>query len=461
MEIRDWISQQLVLPSDMNGSTCDMYQRNFDYNNFPPMILYGLQLSSISGNTVAFSIGAARTQEITVSNYPYLPVPTYGTGYPGIIEISSGNNSITLNVSMSPCYIVATYSISPSIAAQTLYTVTGSLAQVTSVNSATQVILGYATYSLGVWTVDQTPGTHRNFDASGASAIEYDLTTNKLIIGSPQGQSSTGIILSENTIAQDNMQVLGSIYDANNYMLNTSKTDIPTTLTPINALTSATTLIRFTGSDATIVNGIVAGIAQHGAQQLLIYNESSANIQFNNLSGSALAANQILVAGGGSITLNAGYVLGFVYDNTAQLWIPSIPSAGGGGGGIDTISTSTPAITLTNPSGPTCDIEIADATESVAGLMSAADKTKLDGLSPGSVTYNVDVFTLTSLEILAGQVTLTGTPTMPSLSVLNVIGGPVQEYSVDYTISGTTLSWLGLGLASILTSGDVIIIQFF
>lgn len=461
MEIRDWISQQLVLPSDMNGSTCDMYQRNFDYNNFPPMILYGLQYQSVSGNTVAFSVGAARTQEITVVNYPYLPIPTYGTGYPGIIEITQSNNSVTLNTGINPCYIVATYSISPTIAAQTLYTVTGNLSQVSSVNSATQVILAYATYSMGVWTIDQTPGTHRNYDALGASSIEYNLTTNQLQIGSPQGKSSTGVILTENVIAQDNFQVIGSIYDANNYLLNTSKTDIPTTSSPILALTSATSLVRFTGSIATTVDGIVAGISAEGAQELIIYNSSSANITLVNQSMSASAHNRILSISG-NISLAPGYCLGFVYDNTAQFWIPQLSgTGGGGGGGISLITTSTTALVITNGSGPTTDLEISNATDSVAGLMSAADKTKLDSLSPGSVTYNVDTFTLNGSQISSAQVTLSSTPTMPALSVLNVIGGSVQQYSVDYIISSNILSWSGLGLQSILSSGDILIIQFF
>lgn len=461
MEIRDWISQQLVLPSDMNGSTSDMYQRCFDYFHFAPLILWGLQYQSVSGNTVAFSIGAARCDEITVANYPYLPTPTYGTGYPAIIEITASNNSITLNTSMSPCYIVATYSISPNIAAQTLYTVTGNLSQVPSVTPATQVILAYATYSMGVWTIDQTPGSHRNFDASGLSAIEYDLTSNKLQIGSPQGLNSTGIILTENTVANNNLQVLGNLYDANSYLLNTSKTDIPTTLTPIIALTSATSTVRFTGSLATTVDGIIAGVSAEGAQELLIYNESSANITFINQSGSAIAANRILSISG-NITLDPGYVISFVYDNTAQFWIPQIASAGGGGGGgISLITTSTAALSITNGSGPTTDLEIADATDSVAGLMSAADKTKLDGLSPGSVTYNVNKFTLSGSDISAMQVTLTGIPTQPALSILQPLYGVVQEYSVDYTISSNILSWSGLGLQSYLVSGDKLIIQFY
>ena len=206
-----------------------------------------------------------------------------------------------------------------------------------------------------------------------------------------------------------------------------------------------------------------AGISAEGAQELIVYNESSASITFINSSGSASAANRILSVSG-NLTLAPGYCLSFVYDNTAQLWIPQLSGAGGGGGGggsITLITTSTPALGITNGAGPTTDLELANATDSVAGLMSAADKTKLDGLSPGSVTYNVNKFTLTGGDISAMQVTLTGTPTQPALSILQPLYGVVQEYSVDYTISSNILSWSGLGLQSYLTSGDKLIIQFF
>ncbi len=320
MEIREWIDQQLVLPADMNGLTSDMYQRSFDYNHFAPMILYGLALTGISGNTIAFSPGAARCDQITVATYPYLPVPTYGTGYAGIIEIEAGDNSITLNPSMTPSYIVATYSITPNSVGQTLYTTTGRLAQVSSVTPATQVILGYATYS-GTWTIDQTPGTHRNYDASGLSAVEYNLTTNQTVIGSPQGQSGTATVFTQNVIANGNITVTGSLLTSGGYLFNPQKTDVATTVTAINALTSATSMIRFTGSTATTVNGIVAGVS---AQVISIYNQSSVNVTFVGSSGSASAGNQILLATGSNLILSSGYCLDFIYDNTAGYWIPKL-----------------------------------------------------------------------------------------------------------------------------------------
>jgi len=324
MEIRNWFNQQLVNPTDMRDSTGDMYQRNYDMNNFPPVILWGLHLFGIIGNTVTFTIGAARAPEITVATYPYLPAPIYGTGYPGIIEIPATHNSITLDTGITPCFIVATYSISPTSPGQALYTTTGNLAQVTSVDTSKEVILAHAVYS-GSWAVDLTPGTHRDYDMSGLSAIQFNLTDNIVEIGDPQGLSTVEIDLNSDVVVSSNLAVRNSIYDGAGYLLNTSQVDVPTTLTPINALVSGSTMVRFTGILATVINGIVAGISSFGAQPLTVYNESSASIIFMDNSGSATAPDRIKCPAG-NITLAAGFCLSFKYDMTAQLWIPQLSS---------------------------------------------------------------------------------------------------------------------------------------
>jgi len=325
MEIRTWFDQQLVIPVDMRGTSSDMYQRNYDNNNFPPMILWGLRHTGTVGNTISFSIGAARAQELTVSSYPYLPTPTYGTGYPAIIEIPTGHNSITLDPSINPCFIVATYSINPTSPGQKLYTTTGVLAQVSSVNPLTDVILAHASYSGSAWTIDQTPGTNRNNDMTALSALQYDLSGNQLQLGSPQGLTSVQINLLNNVLAIAAVSALGGFYDASDYLINSSQVDVPTTLTPIDALVSGSSMVRFTGALATTVNGIVAGISQYGAQHLTIYNASSASITFVDNSGSATAPDRISTPAG-NITLGAKYSLDFFYDNIAQLWIPKLAS---------------------------------------------------------------------------------------------------------------------------------------
>lgn len=78
----------------------------------------------------------------------------------------------------------------------------------------------------------------------------------------------------------------------------------------------------------------------------------------------------------------------------------------------------------------------------------------------GGGSGTVDKFTLDNTDITNKFVTLSSAPANPSDAILNVIGGPVQDYSVDFTITGSTLSWDSLGLEALLASGDKLIIQF-
>lgn len=78
----------------------------------------------------------------------------------------------------------------------------------------------------------------------------------------------------------------------------------------------------------------------------------------------------------------------------------------------------------------------------------------------GGATYSVDTFTLSGTNITNKFVTLSATPTTTSDTVLNIIGGVVQDYGVDFTVSGTTLSWNGLWLDGVLEIGDKLIVQF-
>lgn len=82
------------------------------------------------------------------------------------------------------------------------------------------------------------------------------------------------------------------------------------------------------------------------------------------------------------------------------------------------------------------------------------------GSGGGGSGLTIDKFTLTGTDITNGFVTLTGTPVTPANTILEVIGGVVQDYGIDFTVSGNQLSWTGLGLDGVLTSGDKLIIEF-
>ncbi len=117
------------------------------------------------------------------------------------------------------------------------------------------------------------------------------------------------------------------------------------------------------------------------------------------------------------------------------------------------IQSETASTLLGNPTGSTANVqEITLGTGlSFAGSVLNADT--------GSGTYFVNTFTLDSTDISNEYVTLTQVPTNPTLTVLNVVAGTVQDYSVDYTISSNQLSWSGLGLASLLDVDDQLIVQ--
>lgn len=65
-------------------------------------------------------------------------------------------------------------------------------------------------------------------------------------------------------------------------------------------------------------------------------------------------------------------------------------------------------------------------------------------------------FTLSSGQAAAKSVTLAHTPKVPANTELFPAGAPKQQYGLDFTVSGTTLSWTGLGLDGTLVTGDVI-----
>lgn len=106
----------------------------------------------------------------------------------------------------------------------------------------------------------------------------------------------------------------------------------------------------------------------------------------------------------------------------------------------------------------------ADATTSVSGFMSGADKTKLDGITAGAepnLTENQEEITT---QVITGTDTaltdtLTNAPAT-SQSLKLYLNGILQEQGAteDYTFSGTTITWrAGTGTAVDLDTNDTLI----
>jgi hypothetical protein len=79
----------------------------------------------------------------------------------------------------------------------------------------------------------------------------------------------------------------------------------------------------------------------------------------------------------------------------------------------------------------------------------------------GTTQYKPEaVRTLSGGDITAKQITLLDTPTNANKTRLTVIDGPMQEYGVDFSVSGAILSWNGLGLDGVLEVGDRLVITY-
>ena len=78
----------------------------------------------------------------------------------------------------------------------------------------------------------------------------------------------------------------------------------------------------------------------------------------------------------------------------------------------------------------------------------------------GATDYNVEKFTLSAGDITAKQITLASIPTSLTLSRLIIIGGLEQDYSVDFSVSGTTLTWNALGLDGVLAAADKLVVIY-
>lgn len=79
-----------------------------------------------------------------------------------------------------------------------------------------------------------------------------------------------------------------------------------------------------------------------------------------------------------------------------------------------------------------------------------------------SGTLQVEYRTISGAEATAKNLTLIATPLSAANVMVDMIQGSSQEYSVDFTVTGTTLSWSGLGLDLVvgLVAGDKLRIQY-
>lgn len=86
------------------------------------------------------------------------------------------------------------------------------------------------------------------------------------------------------------------------------------------------------------------------------------------------------------------------------------------------------------------------------------DLVNTSGGGGGSGTFLAEVFTLDATQIANKQVVVATAPTTSSSTVMIIRGAPGQAFSVDFTVTGSNISWSGTSLDGLLEIGDVITI---
>ena len=163
--------------------------------------------------------------------------------------------------------------------------------------------------------------------------------------------------------------------------------DVPSAAT-INALANTNSNVKITGSTATALNGISAGV---DGQRILIYNGSSASITVSNESGSASAADRFALEGGNNVTIASGGSFPFQYDSAQSRWVPA---GGGGGGGASTVTSI-----------GTIDSQTKSANGGVIASNALVFQTA-DATFPGLVSVGTQTFA--GDKTFTGQVTFSG-----------------------------------------------------
>ena len=81
------------------------------------------------------------------------------------------------------------------------------------------------------------------------------------------------------------------------------------------------------------------------------------------------------------------------------------------------------------------------------------DHTKINAMK-------VEQHTVTAGEITAKGLTLGATPAADAEVTMDIVSGVAQNNGVDFSVSGTALSWNGLGLDGVIAENDVMILAY-
>jgi hypothetical protein len=235
-----------------------------------------------------------------------------------------------------------------------------------------------------------------------------------------------------------------------------------------NSTGSAITLTGTTSGSVTISSAAVITTynliwpAAQGSASTVLTNDGAGNLTWGPGGSSGVSSintesGAITITGtGGTTVTNIGTAFTI---NSATTGTTTVPN---GGTGVTSFADLNQVII----SGTTTTGPLQQVPGGTAGFVLTSNGTTAaptwQATAPSN-PYYVNTFTLSSTDITNQYVTLSSIPDTPADTVLTVIGGPMQSYGTDYTVSGSILGFtngLAAGGGSALVSGDMLVVQY-
>lgn len=364
-------------------------------------------------------------------------------------------------------------------------------------------IYGRLTESAGVWTLsfyvfDGTEQAHafgatQDFDAfylevfglADRPTIPATPDFGSLNVSADVPDASPSIRGLVNTIAQsfagfktfeDGIETLGK-FQGDTYV------DVTTNVASATLLSQDKLVYEVTGNLITEIVGIQAGVSDVDKVQIIV-NKTGAPIQIIHDAG----ALGFIIPGGDDFELGENDAMMVRRDDSLNRW--QVIAGGGGKTTVGYYETPAGAINGSNDTFGPLTFVPADANSImvyVDGVALRPTEFSLSGLNiilttPPVLGQFVDVFyltagtlappptisgvfkveyrTLTLGEETADALTLAHSPVAPTEVMVDVVGGTVAFYGDDFNVSGSTLSWNGLGLDGLLAAGDKLRIAY-
>jgi hypothetical protein len=263
------------------------------------------------------------------------------------------------------------------------------------------------------------------------------------------------------------------------------KLDVATAATIVQ-LSSVKSFVRLTGATATSIQGIAAGA---DGQTLIIHNASSALVTLEHENGSATAADRLKLVDGDPIEIDPDSSTELIYDIAQSRWV--IKSGAGGSKIVGYQEIPSGAVNNSNMvyqilqeplsegslwvyvdrglvPASLWSLSVTDITLTFAPAFGqlvevvylAKGSPNAPTPPPSGVEY-VEYPNLSAGDITAKQITLAALPATASKVKLDLIGGSPQIYGDDFLVSGSILSWNGLGLDGVLITGDRLRVVYF